>query len=192
MGRDKVNNARPRATPTVRPLLAESRHAPSALMFAPWAPSNSRGSCANEKYPAVEIAEAFLVRGKPILIRVCTPFCTPTPDLARAAARKVEDDLAAHRAIGPLAGVPVAIKDLIATKGIRTVGGARAYADFVPDEDDVVVERLAAADAVISGRPTSPSLATGRSDTIRYSRRRATPGRSIAPPAAPAPAPRRR
>ena len=48
--------------------------------------------------------------------------------------------MASEFAFGPLAGVPVAIKDLISTKGIRTAGGARAYADFVPDEDDIVVE----------------------------------------------------
>jgi len=40
---------------------------------------------------------------------------------------------------GPLAGVPIAVKDLISTAGVATVGGSVAYADFVPDEDDVVV-----------------------------------------------------
>src|ERR1041385_7056904 len=95
----------------------------------------------------VEVVEAFLARQADLDPQLHA-FCTPTPDIARAAAKKVEADLAAKRTVGPLAGVPVAIKDLIATKGIRTVGGARAYIDFVPDEDDVVVERLVAAGAI--------------------------------------------
>src|SRR5690349_10542385 len=72
-------------------------------------------------------------------------FCTLTPDLARAHARRIEAALHRGDQVGPLAGVPVAIKDLVLTKGIRTVSGCWAYADFVPEEDDVVVERLKAA-----------------------------------------------
>lgn len=63
--------------------------------------------------------------------------------------------------LGPLAGVPVAIKDLIATKGIRTTGGSRAYANFVPDEDDIVVTRLTAAGAVIMGKTNVAELGHG-------------------------------
>ena len=79
-------------------------------------------------------------------------FCTPTPDLARAEAKRIEQDIMRGDAIGPLAGVPVSIKDLIFTKGVRTVSGCVAYRDFVPDEDDIVVERLKAADAIILGK----------------------------------------
>src|SRR5665647_3371294 len=68
-------------------------------------------------------------------------FCTPTPELAIEAAARVEKNIMAGVAVGPLAGVPVAVKDLICTKGIKTVSGSWAYVDFVPDEDDVVVER---------------------------------------------------
>ncbi len=88
-------------------------------------------------------------------------FCTPTAEPARANAKRQEAELAAGRPLGPLGGVPVAIKDLIATKGIRTAGGARAYADFVPDEDDIVVERLAAAGAIIVGKTNVFELGYG-------------------------------
>jgi aspartyl-tRNA(Asn)/glutamyl-tRNA(Gln) amidotransferase subunit A len=88
-------------------------------------------------------------------------FCTPTAELARATARRQEADLAAGRRLGPLGGVPVAIKDLICTKGIRTAGGARAYADFIPDEDDIVVERLAAAGAILVGKTNVFELGYG-------------------------------
>jgi aspartyl-tRNA(Asn)/glutamyl-tRNA(Gln) amidotransferase subunit A len=79
-------------------------------------------------------------------------FCTPTPELARAEAKRIEQGIVRGDAMGPLAGVPVSIKDLIFTKGIRTVSGCVAYRDFVPDEDDIVVERLKAAGAIILGK----------------------------------------
>ena len=85
-------------------------------------------------------------------------FCTPTPELAIEAAARVEKNIMAGVAVGPLAGVPVAVKDLICTKGIKTVSGSWAYADFVPDEDDVVVERLKQADAIIIGKTNVPEF----------------------------------
>jgi aspartyl-tRNA(Asn)/glutamyl-tRNA(Gln) amidotransferase subunit A len=85
-------------------------------------------------------------------------YCTPTPELALQTARRVESAIANGQDVGPLAGVPVAVKDLICTKGIRTVSGSQAYRDFVPDEDDVVVERLTAADAVILGKTNVPEF----------------------------------
>jgi aspartyl-tRNA(Asn)/glutamyl-tRNA(Gln) amidotransferase subunit A len=85
-------------------------------------------------------------------------FCTPTPELARETAARVERAIMAGEQVGLLAGVPVGIKDLVATKGILTVGGSAAYRDFLPDEDDVVVERLRAADAVILGKTNVPEF----------------------------------
>jgi aspartyl-tRNA(Asn)/glutamyl-tRNA(Gln) amidotransferase subunit A len=85
-------------------------------------------------------------------------FCTPTLDLARQQAADLADRIAAGGEAGPLAGVPVGIKDLVATKGIRTAMGSRAYEAFVPDEDDIVVERLKAADAIIIGKTNVPEF----------------------------------
>ncbi|MCC7023944.1 MAG: amidase [Thermomicrobiales bacterium] len=79
-------------------------------------------------------------------------FCTVTPELAREDARRIENALNSGDPVGPLADVPIAIKDLVLTKGIRTVSGSWAYADFVPSEDDIVVERLKAAGAVNVGK----------------------------------------
>ena len=50
------------------------------------------------------------------------------------------------------------IKDLVCTKGVRTASGSAAYKDFVPDEDDIVVERLKAAGAVIIGKTNVPEF----------------------------------
>ncbi len=99
----------------------------------------------------VEVIDAVLdrmARLEPVL----HAFCLPTPEAARADARRLEDALMAGRRAGPLAGVPVSIKDLLLTRGVRTTSGSFAYQFFVPDEDDVVVERLKAAGAIVIGK----------------------------------------
>lgn len=105
----------------------------------------------------VEVTQAVLERMER-LEPTLHAYCTPTPELAMETARRVEAAIAGGQQVGPLAGVPVAVKDLICTRGIRTVSGSRAYEDFVPDEDDVVVERLKAADAVILGKTNVPEF----------------------------------
>ncbi len=66
------------------------------------------------------------------------PSARPTPEVARAAAAAVDAKIAAGEDPGLLAGVPIGIKDLVATKDILTVMGSPLYRDFVPDEDDIV------------------------------------------------------
>ena len=105
----------------------------------------------------VEVVEAVLARMEK-LDPTLHAFCTPTPDVARETAKRIEQALMAGDEVGPLAGVPVAIKDLVSTQGIRTVSGSIAYKDFVPEEDDVVVERLRNADAVIIGKTNVPEF----------------------------------
>lgn len=79
-------------------------------------------------------------------------FATPAPEQARAAARALEQALARGEEARPLAGVPVGVKDLVLTKGLRTTFGSRLYADFVPEDDDICVERLKAAGAIVIGK----------------------------------------
>ena len=103
---------------------------------------------------AVDAAIATIERLNPRLLA----FCTPTLHAARADARAIEKKLAAGEPVGPLAGVPISIKDLILTKGVRTTGGSLAYAELVPDEDDVVVERVRAAGAIVLGKTNVSEL----------------------------------
>ena len=88
-------------------------------------------------------------------------FCTLTADRARAEALEIDRRVAAGERVGPLAGVPVAIKDLICTRGVRTTFGSRLYADHVPDEDDVVVERLKDAGAIVIGKTNTSEFGYG-------------------------------
>lgn len=85
-------------------------------------------------------------------------FCTPTPEMAREQAQRLEREISSGGDPGPLAGVPVGIKDLHAVKGIRMVLGSHAYKDFVPDEDDVAVERLKDAGAIVLGKTNVPEF----------------------------------
>ena len=84
-------------------------------------------------------------------------FVTVTHDLAMSQARAAERAHAEGDA-GPLAGVPVSIKDLTPTKGIRTARGSLLSADWIPEEDAPVVERLYAAGAVMLGKTNTPEL----------------------------------
>ncbi|MCE2469518.1 MAG: amidase [Dehalococcoidia bacterium] len=85
-------------------------------------------------------------------------FLTVAPEQALAAAREADAVLASGAALGPLHGVPIAIKDLSATKGIRTTYGSLLYKDRVPDADEPAVERVRAAGAVIVGKTNTPEF----------------------------------
>jgi aspartyl-tRNA(Asn)/glutamyl-tRNA(Gln) amidotransferase subunit A len=83
--------------------------------------------------------------------RVLNSYITVMADSSRAAANLAHEAVRAGRHLGPLHGVPIAIKDLFATKGVRTTFACAAYADWVPDYDATVVERLVDAGAIIIG-----------------------------------------
>jgi len=88
-------------------------------------------------------------------------FVTLVADQARDAARAAETAVTAGGPLGPLHGIPVSIKDLTLTKGIRTTFGSPAFADHVPTEDALVVERLRGAGAIILGKTNTPELGAG-------------------------------
>lgn len=79
-------------------------------------------------------------------------YATVTSDHALAQADAADRDIAKGVVHGPLHGVPVAVKDLCCTKGVRTMGGTAALKDYVPDFDATVVARLAKAGAVLLGK----------------------------------------
>jgi Asp-tRNA(Asn)/Glu-tRNA(Gln) amidotransferase A subunit family amidase len=106
---------------------------------------------ASKKIKPTEVMEAILARIEKLNLKI-NAFCTLALDSAMAEARRA--DRKAHRgtARGPLFGVPVSIKDLIYTKGLRTTFGSRMHEHFIPAQDEVVVERLKAAGAILVGK----------------------------------------
>ncbi|HEV8613769.1 MAG TPA: amidase family protein, partial [Gemmatimonadales bacterium] len=76
-------------------------------------------------------------------------------------ARALERRLAAGESVGPLAGVPVGIKDVTQVAGLRTTFGSPLYRDYIPSEDALVVQRLRAAGAIILGKTNTPEFAAG-------------------------------
>ena len=79
-------------------------------------------------------------------------YATVMAEQALAAARSAEQEIQAGRYRGPLHGVPIAVKDLCYTKGVRTMGGTPVLRGFVPDVDATVVSRLRDAGAVLLGK----------------------------------------
>ena len=86
---------------------------------------------------------------------------TLLPDRAIDGARAADRRLQRGEPVGALHGLPVAHKDLVATKGIRTTFGSPIYQDFVPDVDAVLVERLRAAGAILIGKTNTPEFGAG-------------------------------
>ncbi|HEX2691833.1 MAG TPA: amidase [Kofleriaceae bacterium] len=95
-------------------------------------------------------------------------FITVTGDLALAQARMAEVELWHGHDRGPLHGVPIALKDLIDTQGVRTTGASALFADRVPTEDAEVVRRLRDAGAVMLGKLNLHEVAYGASGLVGW------------------------
>ena len=105
----------------------------------------------------VELTESILAA-----IQAVNPtlnaFCLVTADTARNAAREAEIAVMKAEPLGALHGVPLSLKDVLYTRGLRTTGGSRLFAELVPEEDAVVVARLKAAGAIVLGKTNTSEL----------------------------------
>ena len=86
---------------------------------------------------------------------------TLVPEMAADAAAKADEMQARGETLGPLHGLPVAHKDLFETRGIRTTFGSPLYKDYIPTEDDIVVERMRRAGAITIGKTNTPEFGAG-------------------------------
>lgn len=109
---------------------------------------------------ALEVLQAHVAQIESVDPHV-NAMVTRTFEQAETAARAVDSRLARGESVGPLAGLPVAHKDLAVTKGIRTTFGSPLFRDFVPDEDAIIVERLRAAGAITVGKTNTPEFGAG-------------------------------
>ena len=88
-------------------------------------------------------------------------FITLLPDQAREAAHRAENEIARGNYRGPLHGIPVGLKDLFNTAGVKTTSGTRIYDDFVPAEDCTVATKFGQAGAILLGKLNMHPLAFG-------------------------------
>jgi len=95
-------------------------------------------------------------------------FITVRAEQARADAKKADEEIAAGRYRGPLHGVPISIKDLFETAGVRTTGGSKIFAEWIPSTDSAIVERLLAAGAIIIGKTNLDEFGHGGTSTLSH------------------------
>ena len=113
------------------------------------------------KLSATEVMKAFIAQVERLNPKV-NAIVTFLPELALSGARKFDRNFKARISrLKPLAGLPIAYKDLVATKGIRTTQGSPIYRDHVPAEDHAIVERLSAAGAITLGKTNTPEFGAG-------------------------------
>ncbi|MES2459413.1 MAG: Asp-tRNA(Asn)/Glu-tRNA(Gln) amidotransferase subunit GatA [Armatimonadota bacterium] len=111
---------------------------------------------------AREVTDAFLARIEAVESSVKS-FITVTPEEARAQADAVDARIAAGDAVGPLAGVPVALKDNLCTVGVETTCASQILRGFVPPYNATVVEKLTAAGVISLGKTNLDEFAMGSS-----------------------------
>jgi aspartyl-tRNA(Asn)/glutamyl-tRNA(Gln) amidotransferase subunit A len=114
----------------------------------------------SRKVSCLELAEHCLDRIAKLNPRL-NAFITVTEEAARKRASELDRDLASGIDHGPLHGIPIAHKDLIWTRGVRTTSGSKLFADFVPASDAPIVEKLHRAGTVMLGKTGLHELAYG-------------------------------
>src|SRR5579862_131348 len=128
-----------------------------------WTVADVRAALLAKKISARELAAEFygrIERRNPEL----NAFLTLSPERAYAQADKIDAAVARAENLPPLAGVPMAIKDVISTRGVRTTCASKILENYVPAYDATVVERLERAGAVLLGKTNCDEFAMGGSN----------------------------
>ncbi|HEY7317759.1 MAG TPA: amidase [Candidatus Binatia bacterium] len=95
-------------------------------------------------------------------------FITVLPEQALAEAKRADEEIARGKYLGPLHGVPVTIKDLFETAGMRTTAGSKILAEWIPQTNSALVERLRAAGAIILGKTNLDEFGHGGTSTLSH------------------------
>ncbi|MHA6722593.1 Asp-tRNA(Asn)/Glu-tRNA(Gln) amidotransferase subunit GatA [Sphingomonas sp. RS2018] len=114
------------------------------------------------QFSAVEVADAFVTRVAQA--KALNAFIVETPDHALAAARAADTARAAGETLGPLAGVPIGMKDLFCTKGVQTTAASHMLEGFVPEYESTVSQKLWDAGAGMLGKLNLDQFAMGSSN----------------------------
>ena len=125
--------------------------------------SSTRAAVAEGRLSAVALAEQYLARIAAVDGEIGS-YLALSPERALAQAERIDANARAGRPLGPLAGIPVGIKDVLATKGVETTAGSRILAGWHPPYDATAVARLEAAGAVVLGKLNCDEFAMGSSN----------------------------
>ncbi len=129
--------------------------------------SEASGLLRRKKISPVELTTACLARIEELNPTI-NSFITVMHDSALAEARAAEAEINAGNWRGPLHGIPIGLKDLIDTAGVKTTCGSALFADRVPTEDAYIVQRLKHAGAVLIGKQNMQEFAYGGTSTSSY------------------------
>src|SRR6059036_2073852 len=121
----------------------------------------------SRKVSPVEVTRSILDRIEK-LNPAYNAYITVTRDVAMKSAQEAESEIQHKKWRGPLHGVPVAVKDLFDTIGIKTTAGSALFKDRVPDQDAEVIRRLKAAGAVLVGKTNMHEFAFGGNSLVTY------------------------
>jgi len=127
-----------------------------------WSVADTARKIAAGELTAERLVEAMLARIAN-LDRELGAFLETDGDGAREAAREIDRKRTAGEPLGPLAGVPISLKDMLVTKGVTTTAGSKILEGWVPPFDATVVERLRAAGAVLLGKVNCDEFGMGSS-----------------------------
>ena len=119
-----------------------------------------RDKIRNRDLSAVEVMEAHLTQIEKVNPTV-NAIVTLHPGQALDGAKAADAAISNGEFLGPLHGLPTAVKDLTLTKGMRTTFGSPIYKDNVPDRDAIIVERIKKAGAIIIGKTNTPEFGAG-------------------------------
>jgi aspartyl-tRNA(Asn)/glutamyl-tRNA(Gln) amidotransferase subunit A len=122
---------------------------------------------AKRELSPVELTEACIARSQ-VLDTTLNAYITPTFDAALVEAKQAADEIAAGKYRGPLHGIPLALKDLFETAGVRTTAASPFREDEVPQQDAEVVSRLKQAGAVSLGKLNMHEWALGTTNVNTY------------------------
>jgi amidase len=114
-----------------------------------------------KRLSAREVMEAHLRQIERVNPKVNAIVTLVDEDQLMVLARAADEIIAQGKSLGPLHGLPVGVKDLTETKGIRTTYGSPLYRDHVPDYDALVVERMKSAGAIVLGKTNTPEFGMG-------------------------------
>ncbi len=108
-----------------------------------------------------EVMQAHLARIERVNPMVNAIVTRIPDDELIAQAKAADEELAGGKTVGPLHGLPIAHKDLVPTRGLRTTLGSRIFKDHIPDQDGLIVERLKKAGAITIGKTNTPEFGAG-------------------------------